>query len=273
MRLKLSGHQVAQAASELSTCVHRAGGALDAVRLGRDTMAFHIRNRLSRKLDYEGRKAYSLRIGDRVVDLHLRPRAGDLFVFHEVFTNKCYRLPARLLAGIRTVIDLGSNVGLTALYWIDQLPDVRLVCVEPSPDNVAVLRDNLAAFSDRSAIVEAAIAATSGTVTFAEHGASWERRIVGETSSGRTVRSCSIDDIISVSGFARVDLLKVDIEGGEVALFDRVHPWMDRVGAMVVELHHPVTVEQFSETVTAAGFRAMVPHADSDHDMLLAVRE
>lgn len=272
MRVRLSGHQLGQAASELRTCARLGGGPLDAIRLGRDTLAFHLRNRLARPLDYEARHIYALHVGDRVVDVHLRRGAGDLFVFHEVFTNECYRLPRRVREGIRTVVDLGSNVGVTALYWLDRLPQVRVVCVEPASDNAAILRDNLAAFADRTAVIEAAVGASSGTVTFSDDGASWERRVVADASAGRTVRSVTVDEIVRMSGFARVDLLKVDIEGAEAALFDGVHPWMDAVGAMIVELHPPVTTEQFSRTVTAAGFEVMLPAHDSEHEMLVAVK-
>ena len=48
----------------------------------------------------------------------------------------------------------------------------------------------------------------------------------------------TVQDILAQSGAARIDLLKLDIEGAERELFsDACEEWLPKVGTLVVELH------------------------------------
>jgi methyltransferase FkbM-like protein len=44
-------------------------------------------------------------------------------------------------------------------------------------------------------------------------------------------------DLVAVSGFTTVDILKVDIEGAEVQLFSGNLDWLERVRALLIEFH------------------------------------
>lgn len=68
--------------------------------------------------------------------------------------------------GAATFVDVGANVGTTTLYAARTGAFDRLVAMEPSPDNLAMLRLNVDAngLADRVQIVAAACGAEPGTV-------------------------------------------------------------------------------------------------------------
>jgi hypothetical protein len=77
------------------------------------------------------------------VRLHLRANGGaDAFIHSEVFEHQYYRLPLR--SAPATILDLGANIGLATVYFARMFPRAALACVEPAPENLRLLRDNLA---------------------------------------------------------------------------------------------------------------------------------
>jgi hypothetical protein len=57
-------------------------------------------------------------------------------------------------------------------------------------------------------------------------------------NSSSRVRAVTIASLMDKAGFDRVDILKLDIEGAEIELFDaNCEEWIDRVDAIVIELH------------------------------------
>ena len=257
---------------ELKTCAARGERVLDRCRLAGDTVRFHLSNRVGLAAPAPAR-AYSVRVGDVACRLQLRIARGDFFVFHEVFTGEFYRIPAALRARIRTVLDLGSHVGLTALWWLESCPAARVVCVEPAADNAALLRRNLEAFATRVQVIEAAAGGTSGDASFAAEGPSWGRHLLADGTAGVHVHRASMDELMARAGLDTVDLLKVDIEGAEAELFDTPKPWMARVGILIIELHNTISMTTLTDTLCAAGFRLLPIGGTDDPKMITAVNE
>ena len=59
----------------------------------------------------------------------------------------------------------------------------------------------------------------------------------------------TVPEIMQRVGWDYIDLLKVDIEGGEVALFKDASQWIGKVGVIVGELHNGYSVEDFNRDV------------------------
>lgn len=66
----------------------------------------------------------------------------------------------------------------------------------------------------------------------------------------------TIEDVLDLSGEREADLLKLNIEGAEEALFAArsCERWIDRVGAIVVEPHDLKTLEVITTRVSDSGF-------------------
>ena len=87
--------------------------------------------------------SYRLRDGMSVA---LRKGTTDSKVFDEIFVERAYApcvaaLPESL--GRVTLIDLGANIGLSALFLTRTLEVVEIIAVEPDPDNFRLLSENL----------------------------------------------------------------------------------------------------------------------------------
>jgi len=77
--------------------------------------------------------------------------------------GECQRLAPRPPGGV--FVDVGANVGTTTLYALRTGDFSRAVCMEPAPDNLAVLRLNVEAngLSDTVSVIAAAGSDRAGT--------------------------------------------------------------------------------------------------------------
>src|SRR5690348_13707599 len=60
------------------------------------TVRFHALNALGLTAGLSSAKCFPIKLGERQIDLWLRTKSGDLFVFYEVFLDRCYFLPKEL---------------------------------------------------------------------------------------------------------------------------------------------------------------------------------
>lgn len=124
-------------------------------------------------------------------------------------------------------IDLGSYSGLTSISFSKAVGATgKVVALEPDPVNHACVEPNIVAHRKKSGLdnivlLRAAASPRSGTVRLSSEGAmgSALTSIVG-TYRGDTVEveGISLADLVSLYGLAKVDFIKMDIEGAELAL-------------------------------------------------------
>jgi FkbM family methyltransferase len=137
----------------------------------------------------------------------------DLLTVNEVFCRKDYEADAPL----RTVVDIGGNIGLSALYWLTRNPEAFVYAYEPVPFNCERLVKNLAGLEKRFELSRCAVADYSGA---AEFGVEPSGRYGGLGKQGETirVRVVSINEVLEgvLSRVDKIDLLKIDTEGMEV---------------------------------------------------------
>lgn len=152
-----------------------------------------------------------VRVADQPVSLSLGDRS-ELNVLEEVVINEEYGAVRGLAA--RTVLDLGANIGVSALYFRALFPTARLVAVEPNPVTFRRLTANLSPSTDVACLC-AALTAQSGPVRFDDSQRSWMARIDASGSHTREVLGLSFGDICERTGLTTIDLVKIDIEGTE----------------------------------------------------------
>jgi FkbM family methyltransferase len=174
------------------------------------------------------------------IQLMLRDNAGsDLFILSEVFEHEYYRLP--LARPPTTVLDLGAHIGLAAVYFGRLFPDAAIACVEPVPDNLRLLRQNLALNAVHATVVPAAVDASDGQVTIELQARDSEHKVVAAAAQSSrptiAVTSRSVSTLLRQLTWDRIGLLKIDIEGHETALFAADCHWLARVDAMCIECH------------------------------------
>ncbi|MHC4948213.1 MAG: FkbM family methyltransferase, partial [Planctomycetota bacterium] len=136
----------------------------------------------------------------------------------ELFVRNCYvRHGLRAaLDSADTVLDLGANRGLFSTMAATTAR--RVVAVEVLPEFVAAIEANAQINDLRNVAI---------TPAFVGAG--------GEYEDAATV-TMTIDDLLREHGLERFDLVKIDIEGSEFALFADAG-WLDRCGAVCMEIH------------------------------------
>jgi FkbM family methyltransferase len=156
----------------------------------------------------------------------------DLLTVNEVFCRHDYGDGE----GVRTVVDVGANVGLAALFFLTRSPDVRVWCCEPDPANLDRLRETLRPYLDRVTVVPKAVTAEPvDSVRFAPQGRYGHIDDAGPLE----VEAVSLAELLrSVERHASpIDLVKIDTEGTELELL-RSAPADLPVRAFVYEDEH-----------------------------------
>lgn len=118
------------------------------------------------------------------------------------------------------VVDGGAAWGDTALLFAERVgPSGRVVSVDPSDDGRAVFDENMALNPDlakRIELVESALLDASGRrLTVERRGPA--SRVLEAAPAGSPVESITIDDLVDACSLPRVDFVKLDIEGSELA--------------------------------------------------------
>jgi len=145
-----------------------------------------------------------------------------------------------------TFIDVGAHVGWYSLHAAKVLgPSGHVIAVEPNPATLAKLNANIAANGDGNVIAVAPVACSDaeGTLTLyaaprsntgesslSKANASQE----GQVSAAVQVRARRLDDIIQEAKLARVDLIKIDVEGADLLVLKGAAGTLDRYRPVVV---------------------------------------
>jgi len=162
----------------------------------------------------------------------------DMMTFNEIFLREDYYLPA----DARTVVDLGSNKGISALYFLTRNAGVRVWLYEPVPANVERLRANLVGLEDRYVLDPVAVGTESGSVSFNIEPTGRYGGIGVATDEAITVTCKDINEVISaiLDTESHVDLLKIDIEGLEVGVVEAIdRVYLPRIHAICFEWADP----------------------------------
>jgi FkbM family methyltransferase len=89
------------------------------------------------------------------------------FLHDEIFVRRSYLQHGVTLTGrAGVVVDVGANIGLFALFCKQECPACTVVCFEPNPAAVSVLRRNVRPFGDSVTVLPCALAADDGVATF-----------------------------------------------------------------------------------------------------------
>jgi FkbM family methyltransferase len=177
---------------------------------------------------YPARFTVRTPIGEEVVTAY---SYHDLLTLVECFGKLDYRVP-RDISG---VVDVGANIGISALYFLTRNPHVRVRLYEPVAENAKRLRRNLEGFEERYELLERAVGTENGTVTFAVEPTGRYGGIVTERylekhglDDARTVEvpAVEINQVVRAArdAWGTVDLLKLDVEWSEADLIRSLHP-------------------------------------------------
>lgn len=187
--------------------------------------------------------------GGRSVSMMWREGTCDWNTLTSCLTEDEYGMARR--GGAATMVDVGGYLGGVGIGYAVDNRDARVWVVEPLPANCELIRENIAlnGVGDRVTLLEAAAdrpGAGRATVRWAfdDDESGRHHRFVGNSSLAdgsasrlsAEVPAVSLPDLVAMAG-GGIDLLKVDCEGGEYALFAGS---AEGVGEIVGEHHRGI---------------------------------
>jgi FkbM family methyltransferase len=133
-------------------------------------------------------------------------------------TNGEARTLRELLPGCRVVFDVGAHVGEWTALALGIAPALQMHCFEPSPASYARLEARFGALANVR-LSKTGLSAEPGDATLHVHEREPDRNSLypGGESSER-VRLRTLDEYCESEGIDRIDYLKVDTEGHELAV-------------------------------------------------------
>ena len=171
--------------------------------------------------------------------VYVRPASTDIEVMQQVLLDNEYEFS--LPSPPKVIVDAGANIGLASVYFANKYPDATIIALEPDPSNFKLVEMNTAAYPQIRRMNVALwnenkqlnlFSAKGGHCGFRTlEGKADELELCGET------RAVTIDKVMEIHGLKFIDILKIDIEGAELEVFQHSSTWIDRVGALMAEVH------------------------------------
>jgi FkbM family methyltransferase len=164
------------------------------------------------------------------------------------------------------VFDVGANIGYITLLLADAAgANGHVYAFEALPDNLKRLKENISInnLENRITVISAAVADRSDTMRFLVGPSGGMGKL--ENSAGRRdvdypesieVQSICLDDFVPIDEQFSPDVIKIDIEGGEILALNGMHRILDHWHPQLfIEIHGPEAARVTWETLTSYGYQ------------------
>ncbi|MGM4892595.1 FkbM family methyltransferase [Tardiphaga sp. 839_C3_N1_4] len=149
----------------------------------------------------------------------------------------------------RCIFDIGSHTGATTLEYLDHFPEARLLALEPEPSNFDTVCRTLAPYYERVDILDVALGQSDGRTVFHvnSHNGTHSLLPIGDISYWAApekeiakieVRMRSLDSIAAERNIDLIDIVKMDIQGGELLALKGATELLSKasISALVLEV-------------------------------------
>jgi FkbM family methyltransferase len=168
----------------------------------------------------------------------IRAKTSDEFTFRQIFVNGEYEFDYNGLP--TTIIDAGANIGLAAVFFINRFPGSKIICLEPEPENFALLQKNVQPYPTITA-VQSGLWDKTTNLQIIDSGLGHWGFTVEECANPEvnSIRAISMSDLMNQFNINSLDIVKMDIEGSEKEVLesDNINDWLSRCNTLVIELH------------------------------------
>lgn len=166
-------------------------------------------------------KDYTLRGNNKV---------GFATVFDEICNDEIYAIDGNF----KTIVDVGANTGIATVYFKHNFPNAKIISVEPTEENTKFFKQNIAGLQDIH-LIEQPIWSEKRKLGVQDNwstaGQSYNNSVEGK------FESVTMPELMEAYSIKNIDLLKIDIEGGEGALLTENNSWLKNVQNIYVEIH------------------------------------
>lgn len=193
----------------------------------------------------------------------------DLATFWPIFFTPAYPVSRN----DKVIIDAGANVGMFTLYAARQAPQAKIVAIEPFPTTFDRLKQTIE-INHLSSVtcLNVALGKEAGQAIMptTEMGSQFRQVVTGEDGRpGIPVPVVGLGEMLDQQGLDQVDLLKMDIEGGEYpTLLNATPEALRRIQRICLEYHPSPDIhsslERLASHLENSGFQRTFARDDGE---------
>ena len=183
--------------------------------------------------------------------------------YKDEFIRRIYRFEAERPNPL--ILDGGSNIGMSILYFKHVYPEARVIGFEPDPHIFGILQENIAQNHLKYVtLINAGLSAQSGPVAFVPDGGAGGR--LGRKENSIEVETRPLSDYLAEP----VDFMKLNIEGEELPVLQEAEAngKLRNIREMVIEYHGWPQEEQrlgaLLDLLDRNGFRYLIDNFDNE---------
>ncbi|MCG2462878.1 FkbM family methyltransferase [Flavobacteriaceae bacterium F89] len=140
------------------------------------------------------------------------------------------------------IVDAGGYIGTAAIAFSEMYPNATVLTIEPSADNFYVLKKNVSKYPNIKPIHGALIASDDKKITlYNRNSGTWGFTVLktpGDCPEAKEMEEIPAMRLSSLGvKMENIGILKLDIEGGEHALFSNDHKDLQLIPVIMIELH------------------------------------
>ena len=149
-----------------------------------------------------------------------RGETSDEIVAEEIFKAGKYVLPLPEDFQPKVIIDCGSNIGYSTLFFANVYPDAQIYSIEPEKNNFKFLRFNTI-FYDNIHVINSSIwdKETFARLEATEKGEIGYMTVETVENDEKAFKTTTLSKIVAENGIEQIDFIKIDIEGSEKEVF------------------------------------------------------
>ena len=184
-----------------------------------------------------------------------------LHTYKDIFENQIYKFSAA--SDRPLIIDCGSNIGLSVLYYKTLYPNAEVIAYEPDKRNFQLLSKNITDNKlQHVTLHEAAVWIENGVIGFASNAAEGSS-ISNEGNNIISVAAVRLADVLNK--YEKIDFLKMDIEGAEDKVVSDCGSQLSKIENLFLEYHGTIheteKLTMILKTLSASGFKVYLTNA------------
>jgi FkbM family methyltransferase len=160
-------------------------------------------------------------------------------VANDIFAGITYpNVP--FVSGVKTILDIGANVGAASVYLSISYPDARVYALEPGSDALSLLRNNVALLRNVTVFPFGLYSRDTTLSLFHGKNDSVESSVHASTRTEHESEQVQLVDasrFLFEQGIEQVDVMKIDTEGCEVPILESLSKWLPHVKVLYLEYH------------------------------------
>jgi FkbM family methyltransferase len=160
-------------------------------------------------------------------------------IANDIFAGITYPI-VPFVTGVRTVVDVGANIGAATVLFATAYPDALICSLEPASAPFSLLRQNAESLPNVKVFpfglhsIELTPTLFHGKKDSVESSLSSSVRTSSESEQ---IRLVGASHFLSEQGIDTIDILKIDTEGCEVPILRSLKDWLSEVKVLYIEYH------------------------------------